>query len=591
MRRPAALLAGLLLLTGCGLPLVDGVQDPQRVRAEQQQRSDIQVLPPGPRDGNTPAEVVRGFFAAQSNPDDRHASARAFLAPARRSTWKDSGPVNVFESGLRTTQVPDRQDAFSVTADRVGRIEPDGSYTRDDTPITLDVELVQNARGRWEIIGVPDGLLLSIADRDRSFLWRSVYFLAPPPADTAAAAASRAHVVPDPIFIPVDADPAQALVSRLLSGPSVPLGAAVRTAVPQGVRLLRPVRTDPAGVVTVDLSSDVGRMPDQAKEQLSAQLIWTLREVGARFSELRLRSAGQPVLIPTSGVNGELQDRDDWSSYDPDGLAPRVSALYVQGRRLRSVEGDAPAGPLGDDRGGQPLDEAAVAVRGGAYALLTREGRTLVLRTGPASGPFVRRRTGAALASPSWGSGELGLWFVEAGRVVRDPAAGVAGTAPRPEPHAVPVDGIGRYGPVQALRVSRDGVRIALVAGTGKGRRLIVGRIQVVAGQVRVVALRAVAPTVRDVRDVAWDSATSLVVLGQVPLVAAALPVRVTVDGSSIAPVIRVGLERSDARTIAAAPDRPLVLGALNQGIAVLFRDNGRQYVQEPLGGNPFYPG
>ncbi|MCA1710324.1 MAG: LpqB family beta-propeller domain-containing protein [Actinobacteria bacterium] len=591
MRRAVAAAAGLLLLTGCGLPLVDDVQDPERVRAEQQQRSDIQVLPPGPRDENTPLEVVRGFFGAQSNPDDGHASARAFLAPSRRATWKDSGPVNVFEQGLRITQVPDRPDAFSVTVERVGRIEADGSYSRDDTPITLDVELVRNSR-RWEIADVPDGLLLSTADRDRSFLWRSVYFLAPPPVDTAAAAASRAHVVPDPVFIPVDADPARALVDRLLAGPSQPLGAAVRTAVPKGVRLRSPVSTDAAGVITVDLSGEVARLPDQQKEQLSAQLIWTLRGVDAGFSELRLRSNGRPVLIPTSGVNGPLQDRDDWASYDPDGLAPRVPALYVQGRRLRSLEGDQPAGPLGDDRGPQPVDVAAVGVRGRTYAVLTREARTTVLRTGQAAGPFVRRWASPGLASPSWGSGEQGLWFVDGSRVFLDPAAGATTTGPRAMPHPVPVDGIARYGAVSALRVSRDGVRIALVAGRGAARQLVMGRVQLVGGQVRVVALRAVAPGVQDVGDVGWDSSTTVVVLGRLSRRSSLLPVRVRVDGSMSAPIVRVGLEGSKPTRLAAAPGRPLVLAAEGaDDTSVLFRDNGGLYVPSKPGVEPFYPG
>ena len=71
-------------------------------------------------------------------------------------------------------------------------------------------------------------------------------------------------------------------------------------------------------------------------------------------------------------------------------------------------------------------------------------------------------------------------------------------------------------------------------------------------------------------------------------------PVRVAVDGSSVALVPRVGLENRVPLTLAAAPeDRPLVVGVLDAGKPALFLDNGRQYVKEAgiVGGRPFYPG
>jgi hypothetical protein len=569
-------LATLLLLTACGLPLGDGVQVPKQVAAGQQQRGDIQVLPPGPRPDNTPEQVVRGFFGAQSNPEDGHASARAFLTPERQRTWKDAGQVSVFDSALSIEAAPDEPQAFVVSGRRVGLIDADGSYTRKNDRISVRVRLQRDVRRGWELADVPDGLLLSVTDRDRSFRALSVYFLAPASAPNAAP-----HLVPDPVFVPITADPAQALVQRLLRGPSRQLDDSVETAVPDDTTLLRPVSTDGAGVVTVDLSKQVAEAPQEQKEQLSAQLVWTLREVQSAFSRLRMRSNGEDVRIAGADDDGRLQDRNDWLSYDPDAQVARAAAYYISGRRLRGLDAPLPPGP-GSGLDAQPVDVAAASPRGGTVALLTDEGPQWVLRTGPLNGPKTVRRRAASLLSPSWGSGEAGVWLVDGRRLVLVPLSGAA--------VGVPVDGISGYGPISGVRVSRDGVRVALIAGVGSARQLVVGRLSSHAGKLRVVALHAPAPGVTDVRDVTWENATSLVVLGRLGVLPL-LPVRVAVDGSSVAPLIRVGLDNSELVSLSGAPGRQLIVAALSGRTAWLFRETGRLYRRDTRGYAPFYPG
>ncbi|MCW2725723.1 MAG: Lipoprotein LpqB, beta-propeller domain-like protein [Frankiales bacterium] len=579
-RGPATVvvLAAVLLLSGCGLPLPGTVQEPGPVTAEQQQPGDIQVLPPGPRDDTPPDQVVRDFFGAQSNPDSGHGRAREFLAPEKATVWKDGGPVSVFDGALTVTAVDGDPGSYRVGGHRVGRIGDDGSYSRDDSTVALLVRLRQAERGRWVLTDVPDGLLLSTADRDRSFRARNVYFLAP----TSGEISPTTHLVPDPAFLPVTADPADALVRRLLVGPSAALNDSVGTAVPPGTSLRSPVRTDAAGVVTVDLSGQVLAAPVQQRERLSAQLVWTLRSVSGGFTKLRLLSDGRIVRVGAAGPDG-LQARDDWPAYDPDGLQPPIPAFYISGRQLRSLDGGLVASEAAGDGNRQLVDVAATSPRGRTLALLTRVGRSWELSTGPVSGPFLVRERAPALASPSWGSGEQGLWFLQGSRVMLARSTGT--------PAVVPVDGLAQYGPISGLRVSRDGARVGLIAGSGANRRLVVGRVSTMTGRVRITGLRDVAPTVSDVHDLTWDTATSLVVLGRLSGVSA--PIRVAVDGSSVALVIRIGLENSTPNTVAGAPGRQLVIGAtVADGTAVLFRDNGRLYVREDGAGYaPFYPG
>jgi hypothetical protein len=577
MRRHLAALS-LLLVAGCGLPMAGGVQEPGALPSQQSQGGgDIQVLPPGPRDDASAFEIVRNFFGAQSDPADGHASARQFLAPELQRTWRDTGVVSVFGTELEVD--PLAADRFRVTGALVGRIGTDGAYGPADGTIDVQVQLRRGPRGRWLISKVPDGLLLSAADRDRSFRARSVYFLAPP----ASPSVPSSHVVPDPIFLPVAADPADALVRRLLAGPSRPLGDSVRTAFPPGTTIRR-VIADPAGIVTVDLSAQVGSAPQLQKEQMSAQLGWTLLGGSdTTYSSVRLESVGRPVAIRGPGGQADdTQDRTDSASYDPDGLSARATLYYIGGRRLRQL--DPTAGPVSDASGQVVVDQAAASPRGGSLALLSHGRRGDVLQTGPASGPFPVRAQARSLASPTWGSGEAGVFYLDDGAVELAPLAGA--------PVQVPVDGIAPYGPMRSIRVSRDGARAAIVAGTGASRCLLVGRLATRGGTLHILDLRDVAPAVTDVRDLAWDSATSVIVLGRMAGVSA--PIRVVIDGSSVALVPRVFLTQGTPLSVAAAPKRPLAIGASLDGQPVLLRDNGSgAYSQESgiVGGLPFYPG
>lgn len=578
MRRLAAGLALLLPLTACGLPLAGGVQEPGSVPAEQRPGGDIQVLPPGPRDDAPAEEIVRDFFGAQSDPSDAHASAREFLAPELAGRWRDTGPVSVFGPALEVASVGGAQDSFRVTGQLVGRIGADGSYRPEQSRIDVPVKLRRGPRGRWLITAVPDGLLLSSADRDRSFRPRNVYFLAP----SADPASQPSHLVPDRLFLPVTADAADALVRHLLAGPSRELGRSAQSAFPRGTTV-RSVRTDPSGLVTVDLSAQVGSAGAVQREQMSAQLVWTLRSSGAAFSQLRLRSAGRDVSIGGSGASSVVQDRADWPQYDPDGLSRQAPLYYVGGRRLRVLD-PVPTGPSTDPGARAVVDLAAASTRGRNLALLTltRPARW-ELRTGPTGGPFVLRFRGVALSSPTWGSGDQGVWFLSGGAVMLAPPSGPV--------LSVPVDGIDRYGPISQIRVSRDGARIGLVAGSRGRGRLLVGRVQLVGTSVRVVELRDVAPRLSDVRALSWSSATSLVALARDSGDVAPLRVStVAMDGSSVALINRLGLEQSNPLSVAAAPDRPLVVGVAG---SMLFRDTGGLLtnVEGVVGSAPFYPG
>lgn len=568
MRRVVLPVVLLLALGGCSLPLPGDVQPVGEVPAEQRAGGALQVIPPGPKAGATPVETVLGFLGAQASSEGRHAVARQFLAPVERQRWRDDVDVQVYDPDqLSLRQVPtgvQGQAQVQVVTRVSAVVRADGSYAaRPGVRMVEDYHLTR-VGGQWLLDDVPEGLRLTAADRQRAFTPRPVYYLAPPSRGDAP------HLVPDLVFLPAGPDLTRALVQRLLRPPSAGLAGSVSTAVPSGARL-RQVLTSPSGIVTVDLTGLRDRPKGQGAQDLSAQLVWTLRSLGTAFRGLRLLVDGQSLPVPGEDA---VQDAGAWGAYDPQGLGPAPPYFYTSSRRLRaSVElpaSPATAGEVGDARA-VPVDAVAVTPDRTRVALVESLGAGPdTVRIGPLNGSaFPVAARGRSLASPTWGSGEHGLWLVRDGReVVR-----VDG---RLRPVAVPDQ---PTGPIVSLAVSRDGARVAMVVAG----RLYVGRVEVASAGPRVVGLTLVLPTLHDATRVAWSSSTELVVLGVVRRASQLL--RVAVDGSSVLALSTAGLVASD---VTASPAGLVLLaaGRLYESSTGAFRA-----VQVGKPSAPAYPG
>jgi hypothetical protein len=586
-RRPKALLAMLaavVLLTGCGLPLESGVQSPGRVAAEPAEPAPVQDFPPGPQPGDSPAEIVSGFLRAQTNPDDGHALARQFLHPDVRDAWDDNNPVVVYSARPRV--VPDRVDESVVSVELVAQARIDDGVHRLSQGSTLSevYRVRRDESGEFRLVEVPTGLRLPPVEAERSFDAYPVYFVGPAIDGTGAG-----PLVADRVFVPVEAPTADALVRRLLAGPSEALRGAVTSAFPAGTTLRRPVTTVD-GIVEVDLTAHVEQTTQEQRRQLSAQLLWTLRAAGEVFTALRLRVDGRPLRV--DGV-GFPQERDDWPAFDPAGrTATSMPMLYVDDRRLRALQGRVPAGVRNV---GVAVDSAVASPRNDALAVRTDGEDVDEVRIGPVDGPLEVALSRPAVTSLSWGSGEQGLWAVtraaggepEVELVLRGAADTVI-----PVPYEQPTGA----GPLSVLRVSRDGARVAAVFGDDADRRLYVGRVERDAGRdasgaqgLRLTGLHPVSPGLTDVADVAWESGTSLVALGRLDTTAR-LPVRVAVDGSELEPVPTFGLDGEPA-SLTVTDGQPLVVAAVLDGAPVLFVQSGDLFQKQADGADPAYPG
>jgi hypothetical protein len=556
--RRAAVLALALLVGGCSLPLPRGVRTDADVQGQGRAAADIQVLPPGPQRGAGPTEVVQGFLGAESSPEGQHAIARSYLDQDSHDRWQDS-EVQVYDPAtLRVEQTSTSPTSVSVrsTFTVLGSLAVDGRYTSTRKPgVSDNYQVVRDSGGQWRIADPPFGLRLTPADRDRSFRARRVYYVSP-------TGERFRHVVPDLVMLPVGDGP-EDVVRHLLAGPSSGLAGSVRSGFPAGTKLrsLHSAR----GVVGVDLSSAVVAASSLDRQLLSAQLVWTLRALDPAFARLELTADGSPLAVSGEGT---VQRVDDWAVYDPEGLAPGP-LLYLAAGRVRATGGDPTVVP--DALSDVSAHDLAVTPDRTQVAVLQRAGGgQVVVRMGPSSGPLREVLRGSDLSSPSWGSGELGLWTT-------DGSDQLLLVRPRGGAVRVPVDGVA--GPLTGVAASRDGVRVAVVSHG----LLYVGRVERTGAGLRVQHAVAVSPQLSGVTAVVWRDGTSLVALGV--LSGTFVPALLSVDGASVRALSPSALP-SQPSQVAAEPDSIVVTAA-----GSLYLLGALGFRKGPAGTAPTYPG
>ena len=265
------------------------------------------------------------------------------------------------------------------------------------------------------------------------------------------------------------------LVAALQQGPQGWLATGTRTAFPPGTSMLGTSVT--GSTATVNLGGRVATTGVQKREQMAAQLLQTLTGVPAytqpdtapvqsvvfeiNGKPVRLScTTGQPPALQTSLCAGPVP-------------APGITRLL---RRQQGAGGDVVRIPARHGGawarrvpGRLPFQRIAVSpdqmsVAGVSDGALYTGGLTQ-------NGSLARRLAATSITSLSWDSSG-GLWV--AGRSGRQTHVWWLdrGLAP------VLVDVPRKIGAVTALRVAPDGVRVAMVAGSGAGARLWLAAIE-----------------------------------------------------------------------------------------------------------------
>jgi len=527
-------LAGCLLLLGCA-----GIPDSSAPRVIEAIPStgvadepDVRFQPRPPQPGQTPQQIVEGFLEAESSPELQHAVARQFLAPAASGIWRDDAGTAVLAPS--PTLVPSKSGAeVTLQGTQVGSVDPDGSYAtvaagRQTYGYRIQLERVN---GEWRIANPPAGLVLTESSFRQVYRRRlNVYFLA----------RNESRVVPDPRWFsaPREALP-NLLLKALLDGPSTGLSDAVKTEL-AGAHLASNVvpESDRVRVFLTGLA-DRGAIAQAAG---SAQIVWTLSQLSAAPA-VEIDADVHP-LIPR-GV-GQVQTIQDWRSYDPDALPLHTPGYFIRNGAVWTTDGEPAPGPAGS--AGYGAQSVAVSSDLSRLAVVRRSAGGVALYLGSSRQELRPRLSGASLTPPSWDPMSGAVWTVRDGTdIIQVPARGM--------PFQVAARDLDRAQPISQLRLSRDGSRVALLAGSAGNQVLYVGAIS--AAGSAVTELRSIVPELTDVRDVSWTSADELMVLSGSPDKTATI-YTVGVDGSLSQAITSYGLP-TPPTAVAAAPGQAML--------------------------------
>ncbi len=507
-RRPAVVvvllaLALSLALSACATIPTGGPVHQGRDLAQEPDPQLPRSLGRDPAPGDGPEAIVRGFLQSGADFLEDHKYAREYLAPAVRSRWNPSKGTSIYDrsQGLSVVVQPGSSSAV-VESTEVARIDADGRYYRVPERTATRQFGLARVSGQWRITKVDNGLLLSSSDVDTAYRQVNLYFLAP----------TNHVVVPDPVLLPDVPGLTTKLMTRLLQGPTEPLRGAVESAFPQGTRLevaSVPVRN---GLATVTLDSGALRGDPDARVGMSAQIVWTLRQL-QDIRRIRILADGDDLV--TSGVPRE-QPTSAWASYDPDILGVSSSLYVVRdgrvgrlvGKTFTPVRGAAGTVRTNPDRA---LRHPAISLDGSLIAVTNAKGTELSVGPIAPDAPLkvVPLEAGASVSTSSWDSSR-DLWFVDRTTNRLQMFSGDdshLSTVPMPKISA---------GPLQFVRVSREGTRIAFAAGEGAASHFYLGSIvRGPNGSVQTISgFHEVLPDVQGVRDIAWIDADTLVVVG-----------------------------------------------------------------------------
>jgi len=458
-QRPVLALLGTLLVaalaaTGCVSMPTGGPVTPTPVSqgTDAQNQSNVQVQPQLPGANWGPQQIVEGFLTASASYGSYPWVADAYLAPLARKSWNPSWSAFVYKSGP-TPSVPvyasTAKNTTTATVSITGVIQASlgtgtysvpsstqGSASDAPGPFTL-----VKIGGQWRISYAPGQLLLTSNAFANDYQLRDLYFFDP----------HTRFLVPDPVYVPVKAktgDLLDGLVNELIAPPGDWLsGGATRTAFPKGTKVTD-VTLDGVTPVVNLTGKAIGKASTAVMEQLSAQLLWTLSNAQSCSTSQQVQSV--EVIVngkqwPT-GEGGAVQGNPGWRpACGSEHFYYLASNGYLTSR---SGTGSNPVAKIGTG-----YSQIAVSADGKYLAAL--HGTTLY--AGLVGGPLTKRGTG--FLAMSWDTNDY-LWASASQgnqillfRSTQNPK--------QPLTQPVPVTGIG--GPVTALQVAPDGVRVAMV--------------------------------------------------------------------------------------------------------------------------------
>jgi hypothetical protein len=607
-RRRGALRASALLgcssvvLAGCASMPDSG--DIRAVKASQRADSQVRVYAVPPRKGATPGEIVDGFLEAMTSDDANFATARTYLMPETSQKWRPEASTTVLAAAPNSGQgvVGGRDNPgmdFPLFGKQIATVDSQHAYqpvTPTDYRRTIHLSQHSGSDGKeWRIDSLPPGLVLGASDFQRNYRTVNKYYFA----------SGRNVVVADPVYIrqrldPVTRmDPVTQSVKALLEGPTNWLRPVVESPFPTGTALKEGIKTlsfDDQNALKVPLNEKASNVGRPQCMKMAAQILFTVKDVtSTRVEQVELQRKDGSQLCVLNGGQAEEFAPDRSGRPDNQYFVDSKDQLALLAGGAKDIgEPENVLGPFGN--GGLPMSVVGVARDERTAAAVSKDSSRLfvasIVSDGELGDAVVQSRgkdRANRLSAPSW-DGQGDLWVAD-----RDPAHPALllledGVGTPQDVKIIPgLDGAR----IEALKVSADGVRIALLLTKDGKTTLKIGRVERQGTKenpvVSVAELRPAAPQMETVTAVSWAGPSRLVVVGKES--GGVQQVRyMQTDGSSSATSILPGLNQ--VKAVAASDDetRPLVAYSEEDGIVRLPPGANWQTLVKK-GSSPVYPG
>ncbi|MFI6054424.1 LpqB family beta-propeller domain-containing protein [Streptomyces violascens] len=538
---------GSLLVSGCASMPSSG--DVHSVSASQRADSQVQVYAVPPRPGAEPNEIVAGFLEAMTSDDPQFAMARQYLTAKAAKDWQ-ANQVTVLADG--PDPQPNRSGdrgadsngfTFTVSGKPVAVVDKQRAYqaAKPQDTYSQTIHLVRQSgpdgTGKeWRIDALPEGLLLGQSDFQRIYRSVNKYYFA----------TGQNQLVADPVYVRQRTDPETQMnlitqtVQSVLDGPTNWLKPVVASKFPSGTALKSDTKSlalDDRNALKVPLNERASNVGEPQCKRMAAQLLFTLRDLTTtRIGQVELDRSDGSQLCVLSGDQAE--------TYAPEHMSTTPGQYFVDAaghvERMRadasgsdssggtdssdgsdaSVVTEPVQGPFG--KGEQQVRTVAVSRDEKRAAGVSADGKALLVAPFAVGSELVhtpvtsddKDAKNGGLSAPSW-DGRGDLWVAD-----RNPAKPrllrlAQGTG---EPEAVDVTGL-NGAQIQQVRMSADGVRIALLVSEGGHTTLRIGRVERTEdGDKKVISVRELrpgAPQMEDVTAVSWAGRSRLVVVGK----------------------------------------------------------------------------
>ena len=485
----SALLTLLLVLTGCAqIPTSGPVGTAEPVGGSDAQPNYV-FSPSGPAPGDSPEEIVRGFITAGTGVQDDYATAREFLTSEAAASWQPAARTLIYASQPSVVRAGD-DSAYSVQLEVDSVVDNRGIMTQMPENSTEDIGLtLTEVDGQWRIDQVPDGTVLESAQFRAIFAAQALYFYDQ----------TFSYAVPDVRWFVNRPGTTSAMVSALLDGPAPYHAGAVLSAFPPGAELSRQSVPVSSGTAKVDLSATSVEGTDTATRRRMLEQITLTLDGLSTVNDVDLTVDQSELDV------GESSPDFSSATVDPGSGSTQVAVadgelVYFEGTSVLPIGGVPSVGAL------QPISPA-MNLDGTQFAFLNQDRTELYEATTDQQLRLMTRGTG--LTRPSIDP-EGWVWTVDQSGTSQVVAlrAGSGGNDRR----ELSAEWLGDR-QVNALRISRDGTRAAVVTGDAESASVFVaGVVRDSAGVPRGLGTPiGLQPTV-PVTDVDWSSEQELLV-------------------------------------------------------------------------------